>query len=439
MGINYKMSGYIASVIQKKVEYKKLCAATWLIMVFVALSSCQSPKDNSKLQADNSESNKVLLISFDGFRYDYLNKTATPNFDQFAENGVQSKGLIPVFPSKTFPNHYSIATGLYPENTGFVGNTMYDPEWEEWYRIGDREAVENGKWYSGEPIWNTLEKQDIRTGTMFWVGSEADIQEMHPTHWKPYDQDMPKKARIDTVVKWMSAPNSEAIDFATLYFEQVDTQGHRYGTKSDSVNAAIQKSDRLVGYLRQQMQEQGLWDNTNIIILSDHGMTDLSADKVIRLDDIIDMDDVKRIINGPMTMIWPEEGQANQLIKKLKSGKDHYRVYKKENLPERYHLKNNRRIADIVMVADLGYTIIENKNVAQFKEYLPSGTHGYDNNEKKMQALFIARGPDFKTDTTVGTFQNIHVYDLINKLMGTEPAKNDGSLDSVRVLLKDNR
>ena len=256
-----------------------------------------------------SHSPKTLLISFDGFRHDYLTKVETPHFDSLATNGVQSKGLIPVFPSKTFPNHYAMVTGLYPENSGFVGNTMYDPQWDEWYRIRDREAVENGKWYGGEPIWNTLEKQGINTGTMFWVGSEADIQEMHPTYWKKYDGDMPFKARVDTVVKWLSAPGNKAVDFATLYFEHVDAASHRYGTKSDSLKKALKTSDQIMGYLKRQMREKKLWKDTNVLVVSDHGMVDLSVDKVITLNSKIDTSNVRRIIRGPLTMIEPKEGK----------------------------------------------------------------------------------------------------------------------------------
>lgn len=377
---------------------------------------------------------KTLLVSFDGFSHNYLEKVDTPNFDELVTNGVQAEGLIPVFPTKTFPNHYSIATGLYPENTGFVNNSMYDPEWEEWYRIRDREAVEDGKWYGGEPIWNTLEKQGIKTGTMFWVGSEADIQDMHPTHWKTYDDDMPGKARIDTVMKWMTAPGDESVDFATLYYSDVDSKGHRYGTESDSVKQAIKRADNLIGYLKEQMEANDLWSKTNIIIVSDHGMVDLSADMLIRLDEIIDMDDAERVNWGPMTGIQPKEGKKEEVYHALKSAEENYRVYKKEDLPERYHLKNHRRVEDIIMVADLGYTILDEDYEEEFIESLPRATHGYDNNEKAMQSFFIAYGPAFKQGEKVGAFQNIHIYELINHLMDTEPAPNDGSLDSVKVL-----
>lgn len=378
---------------------------------------------------------KTLLISFDGFRYDYLDKAATPHFDSLAASGVRAN-LIPVFPSKTFPNHYSIATGLYPEHTGFVGNTMYDPEWDEWYRISDRKAVENGKWYGGEPIWNTLEKQGVRTATMFWVGSEADIQGMHPTHWKTFDESMPFKARIDTVVKWLSDPESPVVDFATLYFNEPDHMGHTYGPQSDSVKAAVKQADQLIGYLKDRMQQKHLWQTTNIIVVSDHGMAELSGDKLIELDTIIDMANVKRTIWGPMTMVQPKEGKMQQVYNALKSHADHYEVYKKEEIPERYHLKKSRRVSDIIIVAELGYTILDQKSKKRFLDSLPGGTHGYDNQNKEMQALFLARGPAFRENAELGSFQNIHIYELINHLMGTDPATNDGSLDSVKVLLK---
>lgn len=378
---------------------------------------------------------RLLLISFDGFRYDYPEKTETPNFDSFIKEGVTSEGLIPVFPTKTFPNHYSIVTGLYPEHTGIIANTMYDPEWDKWYRINDRNAVENGAWYQGEPIWNTIEKQELTAATMFWVGSEAGIQGEHPTYWKPYDGNMPERARIDTVVSWLSKEQNPA-DFATLYFELVDHAGHEHGLGSGSLIEAIQKSDRLVGYLKEELIEKNLWDSLNIIILSDHGMVELSAHQIILLDSIINMDHVERIIWDPATMIQPKTGMVDEVYQNLKEVENHYIVYKKEDLPDRYHLKNHRRVPDIVMMADPGYTILSESRKPGFLEQLPGATHGYDNKHKQMLAFFAARGPAFVSGDTVSKFQNIHLYELMNHLLHSRPAPNDGSLDSIRVLLK---
>lgn len=390
----------------------------------------------SHRQKASERPNPLLLISFDGFRYDYLSKAETPNFDEFIAQGVQAEGLIPVFPSKTFPNHYSIVTGLYPENSGLIGNTMYDSSLGKWYRISDRNAVENEKWYNGEPIWNTVEKQGLKAGTMFWVGSEAPVQQMRPTHWKYYDSSMPFKARIDTVVQWLSAPDEKRVDFATLYFEHVDKMGHRYGTDSDSVKAAIKESDHLLGYLKSQMQQAGLWDKTNILIVSDHGMINQTADKVIELDRIIDPDDANRIIWSPVTLIQPKAGRENEIYQSLKQQAQHYRVFKKENLPDRYHLRNNPRVFDILVVADAGYTILSRDHKAEFIESLPAAMHGYDPAAKEMQAIFMARGPAIKKNQTIGTFQNIHLYGLMAHLLQLEPAPNDGTLDSVKVMLK---
>lgn len=408
---------------------RQIISLICIIIVFTDIS-CSSE------QTLNRYPNQVLLISFDGFRYDYLNRVPTPHFDTLAAGGVQSEGMIPVFPTKTFPNHYSIATGLYPENTGLVANTMYDPKFEEWYRISDREAVEDKKWYGGEPIWNTVEKQGLKAGTMFWVGSEAPIQDMRPTHWKRYDESMSYKARIDTVVKWLSYPDESAIDFGTLYFEMVDSKGHDYGLNSDSLDYAIQKADSLLGYLKQRLKEKNKWDNLNVIVLSDHGMIDLSADKTILLDSIIDMDDVERITWDPATMIQPKEGKKEEVYRALKANEEHYKVYRKENIPNRYQLKNHRRIPEILVVADLGYTILNENYRDRFLGSLPAATHGYDNNEKAMQALFIAKGPAFAEGKKISSFQNIHVYELMNHLLGTKPAPNDGSADSVRIMLK---
>ncbi len=403
-----------------------------ITLVFLTFFICGC----SQKKVPSEHPNPLLLISFDGFRYDYLSKTDTPNFDVFIAEGVQAKGLTPVFPSKTFPNHYSIATGLYPENSGLVGNTMYDPELEQWYRIRDREAVQNPEWYNGEPIWNTAEKQGLNAGTMFWVGSEAAVQDMRPTHWKLFDGEMPFKARIDTVVQWLSRTDSSRVDVATLYFENVDKAGHRNGLDSDSLQHAIQQSDRLLGYLKSELQKQQLWEDTNIIVLSDHGMIDLSAQKTIELDQIINLHNVERIVWAPATMIQPKDGMKEDMYQALKREEENYRVYKKEDLPERYRIKKSPRVPELVIVADAGYTFISKDYKDRFMKSLPSATHGYDPADRQMHAFFAARGPSFKKGQTVEAFQNIHIYELMAHLLKLEPAPNDGSIDSVKTLLK---
>lgn len=380
---------------------------------------------------------KLLLVSFDGFRHDYLSKTDTPNFDTLVENGVISEGLIPIFPSKTFPNYYAIATGLYPENNGFIGNSMYDPLTDEYFSMGNREAVENPDWYEGEPIWNTAEKQGKKAGTMFWVGSETPIQHMRPTHWKPYDGGMPDSARIDTVVKWLTYENELEVDFATLYFSFVDSRGHRHGPDSDEVIEAIQKADDLTGYLIESLKEAGIFEEINLLIASDHGMTDVSRERIIVLDDLVNTDELEIIEYSPtMMMNVKEEDKLEEIYTTLKENEEHYRVYEKNEIPERFHLKNHRRTPDLLMIADLGYTINTRDYFEERPDYPSGATHGYDNQEKEMHAIFMAHGPDFKNGYRMNAFQNIHLYELMTNLLHINPAPNDGSLDSISVILK---
>lgn len=380
--------------------------------------------------------NKVLLISFDGFRADYLTKTDTPNFDVLVEGGVISEGMIPVFPSKTFPNHYAIATGLYPENNGIVGNTMYDPDLELMYRIGDREQVENPVWYEGEPIWNTVEKNGLKAGTMFWVGSEAPIQNMRPTFWKIYDGRVPNESRIDTVVKWMTLDSPDQIDFATLYFSFTDSDGHRHGPESQEVVESIKEADGLIGYLISEMKSKGLWGNTDIIIVSDHGMYDLSTDRRIILDDYIDPEDITVVSSSPVLGMNVEADKLESVYQALKAGEDNYKVYKKEDIPDKYHLKGHKRVTDLIMVADIGYFITTKEYVERYPDRPTGATHGFDNQEKEMHSIFVAYGPDFKKGLKVKSFENVHVYELMTELLGIPSPGTDGNIDSVKVMLK---
>lgn len=402
---------------------KKLCIL--FLLIFTAFGCSQTTK----------ESPKVLLISFDGFRADYLSKTETPNFDAIIAEGVTTEGMIPVFPTKTFPNHYAIATGLYPQNNGLIANNMYDPEMNMRYSIGDREQVENPAWYGGEPIWNTAEKNGVRAGTMFWVGSEAPIQGMRPTFWKKYDGNMDRLARIDTVLEWMTLGTENEIDFGTLYFSEVDTRGHRFGPDSPEVIDAIQLADSLMGYLIRRMKEKNLWETTNVIIVSDHGMAGVSREHIIILDNYIDPRQIEIIEGSPSLMMNVTSGDVEDIYQKLKAADEPMQVYKRETLPERFHLKNNPRVPDLVLIPDLGYTINTLSYFQKRPEYPSGGAHGFDNRETAMHSIFIAHGPNFKTNRVLERFENIHVYELIAHLLEIESAGTDGNLDVFKPVL----
>ena len=388
---------------------------------------------NSEKQ--NNEAPKLLLISIDGFHPDYVDKYETPNIDLLAEAGVLADYMVPVFPTKTFPNHYSIATGLYAENSGLIANNMYDAEMDEYYSLGNREAVQDARWYGGEPIWVTAEKQGVNTAPMFWPGSEAPIGGEHPTFWAPFNQELPYSARVDSVIHWLSMDEDTAPGFMTLYFSRVDTYGHRYGPESDSVASAVREVDEQIGYLIDELDRTGQRESLNMIIVSDHGMAEVSDERVILLDQILNLETVDVIDWNPVAMINPKIETEKELIyNQFKSNEENFRVYKKEDLPERYHLKNHRRVPEIILIADLGYSITTSVRLAA--SGITGGAHGYDNEHPEMHSFFLANGPSFKRGERTPGFQNIHLYELMAHLLNLEPAPNDGSLDSLIHILQ---
>jgi len=378
----------------------------------------------------------VLLISVDGFRWDYFQKADTPNLDKLIEEGVKAESLKPVFPSKTFPNHYTIVTGLYPEHHGIVSNRMYDPNMNAYFSLGDRNAVSDGRWYGGEPLWVTAEKQNVISATYFWPGSEAEIEGIRPSYWKEYNGRTPNSERISQILKWLELPEEKRPRFLTLYFSDTDNAGHRYGPDSPEVVEAIRKIDQNMGELIAGLKARDWFDKINIIITSDHGMTATSKDRVIFLDNYISLDDVDVIDWSPVLALRPKEGKLEAVYQALKNANSHLAVYKKEEIPERFHYRDNPRITPIIAIADEGWSITSHDYYSERPERYDGGAHGYDNELKSMQGIFIARGPAFKSGLKVPTFMNIHIYEMIAHILDIKPAPNDGSLDSVKVMVR---
>jgi len=381
------------------------------------------------------EEQYVLMISFDGFRSDYLDWYETPNMDRFMGNGVRAKGLIPVFVSKTFPNHYSIATGLYAENHGLIGNHFYDPILDDEYSLSDRTKVEDPNFYEGEPIWVTAEKNNIQTASYFWVGSEAPIKETYPTRWKRYDHDFPFHSRIDSVVAWLSMPKPKRPRLCLLYFHEPDHTGHETGPKSNETAMMVTKMDSLFGILISQLEELPIASKLNILVVSDHGMTEISSERTIDLSNHIDMNKVKQEGSGPYSLLYDmNKDEIKNIVQQLNES-PRITAYAKEDIPERYHFKNHYRIKDVLVVADEGW-YINNQAISSASEagaYIPrGGTHGYDNQLKSMHALFIAKGPSFRKNVVVPSFENVNIYPLICHILDITPNKNiDGNLENI--------
>jgi len=379
----------------------------------------------------------VILISFDGFRWDYSERGVTPNMDNIKKEGVHAFSLKPVFPTKTYPNHYSIITGMYPENHGIISNSFLNPYTNESYNLGNREAVRDSKWYLGEAFWETAERNGIICASYFWPGSEVDLEERRPKYYKIYDHHNSYKNRIDGAINWLKLPYSERPHFISLYFHDTDFYGHDYGPNSVEIDQSISRLDSLVGYLNNGLNEINLKDSVNIILLSDHGMTEISTERTINIDEILTGYDYEIGGAKPFMMIEPSKNNFYEVYDRLKENENHFKVYLREELPHRFHFSKHPFISSIILIADLGWSLVSNDWLNQMKKYSSKGNHGYDNCHIDMHGIFIAKGPVFKQSYKTSTIRNIDVYPLLCKIFGIHPRSNvDGKLEFIEHVLK---
>ncbi|XP_078483545.1 ectonucleotide pyrophosphatase/phosphodiesterase family member 5-like [Ciona intestinalis] len=386
----------------------------------------------------------TLLISFDGFRWNYIGeRTNTPNFDRLINTGVKAKWIRDVFVSKTFPNHYTLATGLYEESHGIVGNEFYDPRMNKTFSLANANSWNDTAFWGGEPIWITAEKQGIKTGTYFWVGSETVIDGMLPSAYRRYataNHTYPGlQHRVDTVVNWLANKPTDqekamGIRLALLYFYQPDHDGHTFGPESDEVTKRIEQCDKIIGYLIQKLIENNLYDKVNIIITSDHGMAELNQTETIPLFSYVNDTMADHIINyGTGAAIWPKPGYLDTVYKSLmKMDPEQVFVWKKSEIPDNYHYKHNIRIPPILINVKDGWFLVDYPN-----DPLPMrGTHGYNNSLQDMHPFFIAHGPAFRQNYVSEPFDSVDVYGLICHILGITPALNNGSFTEVEHLLR---
>lgn len=366
-------------------------------------------------------------MSLDGFRWDYTDKFATPNLDYIADNGVKAQSMIPSFPSTTFANHYTLATGLYPDHHGIVLNQFHAPEFGTIYNnANDKNTVREGRYYGGEPIWVTAEKQNVKAASYFWVGSEADISGIRPSIWKKYEQHFPFSQRIDSVISWLQLPEDKRPELLMLYFHEPDESGHHLGPENDSIGATITYLDSLVGDLRIKLMMLPIADKIDFIVVSDHGMAQLSPNKQIILDQYIDTSLVEFADGWNPTMnIKAKPDMADSLLNQFKKI-EHLKAWKHGEAPEHLHHSRNIRTHDMTILAEDGWSIQWSWSQSKAR-----GTHGYDVKNEDVHAIFYAIGPDFKKGYLKPSFQNIHVYSLMAHLLNLKPAQTDGHLDSI--------
>jgi predicted AlkP superfamily pyrophosphatase or phosphodiesterase len=381
----------------------------------------------------------VILVSFDGWRWDYDTKAPAPNLRGLMARGVRAENLIPSFPSRTFPNHYTIVTGLYPGHHGIVANVIRDPQTGRTLRMTDPREVRDPLWWGGEPIWVTAERQRQPAAPLFWVGSEAPIAGIRPRYWIPYDERYPGTARVDQVLEWLDRPVAERPTLITVYFEDTDTAGHADGPESAAVRAAVQRVDGYLGRLLRGLERRGLIDAVNLVVVSDHGMASVDRSRIVVLDDYVSLDDVEVVDINPTLGLFPRPEKEDAVYRALSKAHPRLSVYRKAQAPERWRYRDHPRIPPIVGVVDEGWQIALRSAVADVvagRVRPLGGQHGYDPMLMSMRGLFVAAGPAFKRGATVPAFENVHIYNALARILRLTPAKNDGDPAVARSLLR---
>ncbi|WP_143961012.1 alkaline phosphatase family protein [Litoribacter populi] len=386
----------------------------------------------------------VILISLDGFRHDYIERFQPKNLTEFVNGGVAAESLIPSFPSKTFPNHYTIATGLKPENHGLVDNTFYDPKKDQIYSIGNREVVQDKYWYGGTPIWVLAERQGITSASYFFVGSEAPVQDTYPTYFHQYDGEIPNLQRISKVFEWLNMPDEERPRMITLYFSDMDDVGHIYGPNNDEkLEAKLTTLDAQLGALFEGVKSFDL--DVNIILVSDHGMTDVTKDRLIALDEIVKDLPVEVYNNGALAHIHLKNSKDKKKVSRaLNKNKGNFTV---ADIEDKEYYKNIDKyrdlLGDFLILPDLGYYLAFPRDMMRYQQKASMfdteafGEHGYDPSHKDMHGIFYANGPAFRSGIEIESVENTDVYPLIAKILELKISEEiDGKLERIEKALK---
>ena len=409
----------------------KCCTLLLIALLFSGLALGQ-PK----------ETPYVLLVSFDGFRFDYAEKFDAPHFKEFMRQGAKADGLIPSYPSKTFPNHYSIVTGLYPGTHGLVDNTFYDPERKEYYEMKNRNRVTDPYYYSGQPLWNLARKHGIKSASMFWIGSELTLADLRPDYHFDYDESLPDSVRIQQVISWLKLPENDRPHFITLYFSSPDHEGHLYGPDSEQTREAVMNADRNLGILMKMVKEIKLPVYT--IVISDHGMEELKniPESYVFLDEIMNRSDTTVRVSNAGTqahLYLSKKKKIDSLYTVLKKGEGKYSVIKQQDFPGHWHYKTSRA-GDLLITANPGSYLVDEPRavyLSKRKTEQSIGVHGYDPTVvENMKGIFYAMGPGIKRGSTISAFENIHIYPFIAELLGLPVPPIDGKREVLMPIME---
>ncbi|WP_417621703.1 ectonucleotide pyrophosphatase/phosphodiesterase [Parasphingorhabdus sp.] len=410
-----------------------LILASFLLAGAPAFATATTPEqDDVASEKSELRAPVTILISIDGFRPDYLERGITPHLSALASAGIYGP-MRPSFPSKTFPNHWTLVTGKTPDHHGIVGNTMEDAA-----RPGEvfKMATKDPFWWNqAEPIWITAEKQGIRTATMFWPGSEVDFNSLRPADWWPFNQNLSNDRRINAVVDWMRRPANIRPKLVTLYFDTVDMAGHYHGpAPSEKLHAAITEVDSEIGRLKQQLDSLG--QPVNFVIASDHGMTETSPERIIQLDRIMARDQYHLVEDGNYAGFEPIDGNIDALRAAFVRPHEHMQCWDRDNIPEHFAYGKNPRVPSILCLPDIGWVVYQ--DVPEWMTGIGGG-HGYDHRDPDMMAFFLASGPAVVKGSQLPAFDNVDIYSLVARLAGIVPQPSDGDLTPFEPSLRPSR
>lgn len=420
-----------------------------LLFCFFILVSCQT-RPEVPIQASHQRENSpetllkpyVLMILIDGYRYDYNPLFKPKNLLAFQRSSSGAKALIPVFPSKTFPNHYSIMTGLYSDHHEIVSNYFKNPFTDKIFKVGERDSSKNNEWYRGDPLWFIAEKNGIKTACYFWVSCEIIKSGIRPSYFESYSNLPQSKERVQKVLSWLQLPETVRPHFLTLYFSSLDSAAHRFGVQSPEVKLAIEDIDNALGELFIGLEQLKL--PINVMILSDHGMQDVEKEKIIFIDKELDLSNFDIFGSGPLMQLYLKKGISKLEIQKLigswKKGVNekrvNYKLFRREEIPNHYHYSHTEKVGDLIIEAQSPYSLELAKDSLLSGNSI-KGDHGYHPSNSQMWGIFYLKGPSIKEGVLLEPIENIHLYPLVLKLFQI-PSESaiDGDIKKVQVLLK---
>ncbi|MHC9084655.1 alkaline phosphatase family protein [Luteimonas sp. RIT-PG2_3] len=378
----------------------------------------------------------VLLISMDGVKPDYLGQGDTPRLDHLAHEGVRAQWMNPSYPTLTFPNHYSMVTGLRPDRHGIIHNMMQDAELGG-FRTSNREAVGDGRWWGGEPVWVSAERVGLPTATLSWPGSEAPVQGVRPGRWLPFDISRTLPVRVQTALDWLSEPDATRPRLITLYFEQPDSVAHEFGPSSPQLRATLREVDAAIGHLLDGIAARGLQPRVNLVVVSDHGMADVPLGNTLATEDLVDAAEAEVVSYGQVVGIVPRAGREQATARRLLGAHPQYDCWTRDTLPPRWRYGRHPRVPPIVCQMHEGWNALP-RAIAQ--AHLAAGhargSHGYDPALPSMRAVFLARGPAFHNGVVLPAFDNVDIYPLLMHLLGLPAQPGDGELGPLLPALK---